>query len=276
MAAAKLTAALDQMDRGPARAFHQRGAGARPVLVARHRGRRRRQAARHPRQAAPRSRRLCAAGRQHSLQLGLDDERSLYAARAVDRRHGRRHQQDAGVVGARRRLSAGGLRDGAADGPGGARARARARRGAPAQSHPAGEDALHQAAQGALRRQHAVRQRRLSGVPGAKCSRPRAGTTSRARQAAARAGGPLSRHRACARHQGHRPRAVRIRRGAGVEHRPRLGVHRRRRDRAGARAPRWRRSAPASSACAPTRSPWCPATPAACRSGSAPSPAARP
>ena len=35
-------AALDQMDRGPARAFHQRRAGARPVLVARHRGRCRR------------------------------------------------------------------------------------------------------------------------------------------------------------------------------------------------------------------------------------------
>ena len=45
---------LDQMDRGPARAFHQRGPGARPVLVARDRGRRRCQGARHPRQADPR------------------------------------------------------------------------------------------------------------------------------------------------------------------------------------------------------------------------------
>ncbi len=44
VAAAKLLRPLDQMDRGPARAFHQRRAGARPVLVARHRGRRRRQA----------------------------------------------------------------------------------------------------------------------------------------------------------------------------------------------------------------------------------------
>ena len=104
------------MDRGPARAFHQRRPGARPVLVARHRGRCRGQAARRSRPAAPRARRLCAAGRQHSVQFGLDDERALSASRAVDRGHGRRHQQDAGVVGARRRLSAGRLRDGAADG----------------------------------------------------------------------------------------------------------------------------------------------------------------
>ena len=58
--------ALDQMDRGPPRAFHQCGAGARPVLVDRHRGRRECQSARHPRQSHPRRRRLCAAGRQHS------------------------------------------------------------------------------------------------------------------------------------------------------------------------------------------------------------------
>ncbi len=43
---------------------------------------------------------------------------------------------------------------------------ARPRRTAPPQSHPAREDALHQAAEGALRRQHALRQRRLSGLPG--------------------------------------------------------------------------------------------------------------
>ena len=40
--------------------------------------------------------------------------------------------------------------------------------------------------------------------------------------------------------------------------------------------PRWRRSPRASSGCAPTRSPSCPATPPAWRSGSAPSPAGRP
>ena len=55
----------------------------------------------------------------------------------------------------------------------------RPRRGAPPQSDPGGEDALHQAAQGALRRQHAVRQRRLSGVPGAGAAGRAAGTTSR-------------------------------------------------------------------------------------------------
>ena len=268
-------AALDQMDRGPARAFHQRRAGARPVLVARHRGRCRRQAARRPRPPDPRSRRLRAAGRQHSVQLRLDDERALHAARAVHGGHGRRHQQDAGVVGARRRLSAGRLRDGAADGPRRARAESRARRGAAAQSHPAGEDALHQAAQGALRRQHAIRQRRLSGLPGAGAAGGRLGRFPAAPGGGARAG-PLSRHRARARHQGHRPRAVRVRAWCGCRTPgasrcspapPRSGR---------GSAPRSRRSAPASSACAPRTSPWCPATPAACRSGSAPSPAARP
>ena len=41
VAAAKLLEPLDQMDRGPPRVFHQRGARARPVLVAGDRGRRR-------------------------------------------------------------------------------------------------------------------------------------------------------------------------------------------------------------------------------------------
>ncbi len=240
--------ALDQMDRGSARAFHQRRAGARPVLVDRHRGRRRCQAAWHPRPADPRSRRLRAAGREHSLQLGVDDERAVSASRPVHRRHRRRHQQDAGVVGARRRLSAGSLRHGAADGPRRARIAARARRAAPAQSHPAGEDALHQAAQGALRRQHAVRQRRLSGLPGAGAAGGRLGgfppPASRRAQRA-----PLSRHRAGARHQGHRPRSVRVRIGAGLQHRTCVGVHRRRRDRTGsahrARADLRRRARPA-------------------------------
>ena len=45
VAAAKLLEALDQMDRGPARAFHQRRPGTRPVLVGRDRGRRQRPAA---------------------------------------------------------------------------------------------------------------------------------------------------------------------------------------------------------------------------------------
>ena len=167
----------------------------------------------------------------------------------VHRRHGRRHQQDAGVVGARRRLSAGRLRHGAADGSGGARARAGARRGAPAQSHPGGEDALHQAAQGALRRQHAVRQRRLSGLPGASARRPRAGTTFPRRQAAARAQAAISASgwRTASRAPGagrsspawcgcRTPAAYRCSPAP-----PRSGR---------GSAPRWRRSAPASSACA--------------------------
>ena len=56
---------------------------------------------------------------------------------ARHRRHHRDDQQDAGVVGARRRLSAGGVRDGAAARSRGARDEARPRRGAAAQPHPA-------------------------------------------------------------------------------------------------------------------------------------------
>ena len=152
-------------------------------------------------------------------------------AMEVDRR---RHQQDPGVVGARRRLSAGRLRDGAADGPRGARIEIGARRAAAAQPDPAREDALHQAAQGALRRRHAIRQRRLSGLPGEGAQGGGLGRLPAAAGGGARARPPY-RHRARARHQGHRPRAVRVRAGAGVEHRAGVGVHRRRRDRAGAR-----------------------------------------
>ncbi len=170
---------LGQVDRGPARTFHQRGAGARPVLGDGDRGRRRRQGARRARQAAARHRRLCAAGRQHPLQLGLDHERALCRAGALDRGHHRHDQQDAGVVGARRRLSAGGLRHGAADGPGRARAEARPRGGAAAQSHPGGEDALPQAAEGTLRADHRIRQRRLSGLPGGGAGGRRLGRASR-------------------------------------------------------------------------------------------------
>ena len=81
VAAAKLLQPLDQMDRGPPRAFHQCGAGARPVLVAGDRGRRRGARARHPRQAAARHRRLHAAGPQHPVQFGVDDERALRRSR---------------------------------------------------------------------------------------------------------------------------------------------------------------------------------------------------
>ena len=45
---------------------------------------------------------------------------------------------------------------------------------------PAGQAALHQAAQGALRHDGRLRQRRLPGLPGGRCSQRPAGTTSRA------------------------------------------------------------------------------------------------
>ena len=64
-----LAAPFGQMDRGPPRAFHQCGAGARSILVDRNRRRRRRQGARHPRPADPRHRRLRAARRQHPVQF---------------------------------------------------------------------------------------------------------------------------------------------------------------------------------------------------------------
>ena len=120
----------------------------------------------HSRQPRPRRRRLCAAGRQHPVQFGLDDERALYRALAQHGRGGRRDQQDAGVLDPWRRLSAGRLRDGADDGPRRARVEDRARRAAAAQPHSRGEDALHQAAQGPFRRRHAVRLGRLSRLPG--------------------------------------------------------------------------------------------------------------
>ena len=268
--------ALDQMDRGPARAFHQRRPGARPVLVARYRGRRRGQAPRHPRPAHSRSRRLRAAGRQHSLQFRVDDERALYAAGIVHGGHGRRHQQDAGVVGARRRLSAGRIRHGAADGPGGARAAPRPRGGAPPQSHPGGEDALHQAAQGALRRQHAVRQRRLSVPARRRCCRRRGWDDFPQRQAAARRERRYIGIGLAHGIKGTGRGPFESGPGAGVEYRPRVGVHRRRRDRAGpahgAGADLRRRARPAGRRTSPSS----PAIPAACRLGSAPSPAARP
>ena len=55
------TQPLDQVDRGPPRIFHQRGARARPVLGAGDRGRCRRQGARRARQAPARHRRLHAS-----------------------------------------------------------------------------------------------------------------------------------------------------------------------------------------------------------------------
>jgi carbon-monoxide dehydrogenase large subunit len=110
-----------------------------------------------------------------------------------------------------------------AHGPGRARIAPGARRSAPPQSDPGGEDALHQAAQGALRRQHAVRQRGLSVVQATGVAGPRGGTTSRSGQAAARRERRYIGHRARPRHQGHGTWPVRVRAGAGVEYRARVG-----------------------------------------------------
>ena len=149
-------ALLDQMDRGPARAFHQCRAGARSILVAGNCRGRRRQAVGDSRPAHPRSWRLRATGREHSLQFRVHDERPIRAARALHGGHCRRHQQDAGVVGSWRWISAGRIRHGAAYGPDCPRAGLGPRRGAPAQPHPGGKDAVHKAAQSEVRREHAI------------------------------------------------------------------------------------------------------------------------
>ena len=229
-----LAAPFGQMDRGPPRAFHQCGAGARSVLGNRDRRRRRRQGARHSRPADPRHRRLRAARRQHPVQFRDHAERPLYGAGAGDGRDRDPHQQGAGLLGARRRLSASGLRHGAADGQPGARDGHRARRIAPPQSDPGGEDAVSQAAQGALRRAGAIRQRRLSRLPGGYSARHGVGRFSAPPSRSPRAW-PLYRHRAGARHQGHRPRPVRIRRRKNFADRTHHGFDRRRGDGARAR-----------------------------------------
>ena len=197
VAAAKLLEPLAEMDRGPPRVFHQRGARARPVLGAGDRGRRARRKVLgirgkllHDTGAYTR------AGPEHPVQFGVDHERALRDPGARDRRHHRHDQQDAGVVGARRRLSAGVVRDGAAARSGGARDEARPRRGAAAQSHPAREDAVPEADQGALRRDHRNTTAATIRPARPRRSRPPAGTISAKRQDAGAQAGPLSRHRA--------------------------------------------------------------------------------
>ena len=78
----------------------------------------------------------------------------------------------------------------------------------------------------------AIRQRRLSGLAGDGAEGRRLGRFPEAPGRSARAG-PLHRHRPRARHQGHRPRAVRVRHRARLEHRQGHGVHRRRQSRTG-------------------------------------------
>ena len=92
-------------------------AGARPVLEGRHRGRRRRQNPRPARHHAARHRRLSAVGHHRAVHRGDDVSRALCGAGLQDREHGRADQPRADHGGARRRPAAGGVRDGAADGP---------------------------------------------------------------------------------------------------------------------------------------------------------------
>ena len=154
---------------------------------------------------------------------------------AVDRSHHRHEQQDAGVVGARRRLSAGGVRDGAAARSGRARDEARPRRGAAAQSHPG--RARCRTSKPLKARSGAAMEYDSGDYPAcqARCSPPPAGTISRQRQAEARARRPLSRHRPRAWREGHRPRPVRVGPRADFAHRQGHRVHRRVRDGPGPR-----------------------------------------
>jgi carbon-monoxide dehydrogenase large subunit len=99
-----------------------------------------------------RSRRLCAAGRQPSLQFGVRRAGPLPCARA---RHGCAvvHTNKVPcVIGARRRLSASRLRHGAAARQSGTRAQTGRERNPPPQSDSAGANAVREPAESALRR----------------------------------------------------------------------------------------------------------------------------
>ena len=252
VAAAKLLEPLDQMDRGPPRVFHQRGARARPVLA-----RWRSRSTRDAKVLGVRGKLLhdtgayTLAGPEHPLQLGLDHERALRRAGAVDRRHHRHEQQDAGVVGARRRLSAGGVRDGAAARSGRARDEARPRRGAAAQSHPGEQDAVQEAAEGALRRGDGIRQRRLSGLPGRGAGGRRLGRFPAAPGRGAQRAAAIS--ASASRMASRAPAAVRSSPASCASHAPARSRCSPARPRWGrGSAPRWRRSPRRSSASAST------------------------
>ena len=161
------------------------------------------------RQHDPRPRRLYRARRQCSLSARRRRSPCPMRCRPIISSVARRHQQGAGDADARRRPAAGRLRHGAAARPGGARTRARPRRGAPAQSRAGRRDAAHDAAGDPRRHRGGARQRRLSGLPGGGARRAPAGPIFRARQRAARAAGPLYRHGPCQFRRGHRARAVR-------------------------------------------------------------------
>ena len=114
-----------------------------------------------------------------------------------------------------------------------ARARARPRRSAAAQSRAGRQDSLRHAAEDPLRLGDHARQRRLPALPAARARTPSATPSLPSARTARARDGPLSRHRHRQRHEGHRPRAVRIRHRADRPLRPHLGLHRRDADGAG-------------------------------------------
>ena len=165
------------------------------------------------------------------------------------------HQPGAGDLDARRRPAARHLRHGAAARPHRRRARACARRGAPAQSHPA-----------ARRCPTSRRCVTRDGLPMTydsgdylECQRralAAAGWTDfPARREAARRAGPPARHRACELRRGHRPRPVRERRACASGRRARSWSPPAPPRRARARTPCWRSSSPATLGVAPAAHP---------------------
>ena len=152
---------------------------------------------------------------------------------------------------------------------------ARPRRGAAPQSGAGRQDALRHAAEDARGRRHHARQRRLPGLPAARDGRHRLRRLRRAAGAGAR-GRPLPRHRPRQRHEGHRPRPVRVRHRAHRPLRPHLGLYRRDADGAGHPHGAGADLRRAVRRVAGRRSRWWPATPRSSRTARAALPAGRP
>src|SRR5215216_3688586 len=171
-------------------------------------------------------RRLPALGHHRPLYRGDHVSRAIRGAGISHGDHRRPHQPGADHGGARRRAAAGGVRDGTADGPGGARAFHRPRRNSPAQHDPARSDALLDRACVPRRQAAHLCGRRLSPQPGdgAGAGRlrgvPRTPATGAPRRPPYR-----DRHRQL--RGGHRPRAVRGRHRACPAQRQGRGGERR-------------------------------------------------
>ena len=136
-ACARLARPPGEMDRGPPREFSLHPPGARPVLGPRARRRRRGANPRAARPPGPRHRRLRAVGPGAALDRRDHGARALCDPELQARTQRRLHQHDLDHAGARRRPPARRVRDGTDDGPAGAVARPRSRRGAAAQFHHA-------------------------------------------------------------------------------------------------------------------------------------------